>query len=229
MSNPESILDTVKKALGLDSTDTSFDIDITLFVNSAFGSLRQLGIGSDTGFIISDNTTLWAQYVSNLALLGLIKSYVFMKVKLAFDPPATSFGIDAVKNQIQELAWYINIGAEQFTPPSDPFGGAVPQFVYVPKIVQVDFNSVIAMNAIDGNIFYLTLTGDCTVNAPINGTDGQHITLEVTSNGHSITWGSGWDFGSAGSPALSPSGVDIISAVYRTSANEWYAGFSSGF
>lgn len=228
-ANPNSILDSVKKMLGMDPEFTAFDIDVTLFINAAFGSLRQLGVGSDTGFVIADNTTLWSQYITNLAFVGMIKSYIFMKVKLVFDPPATSFGIDAVKNQIQELEWRINVVAEEFDPPSDPFGEAVPQFVFVPQIVQLQYSSSVAMDASDGNVFYLTLTGDTTINAPVNGTDGQHITLELTSNGHSVTWGSGWNFGDAGAPSLTAGKTDIISAVYRTSVSEWYAGFSPGF
>ena len=227
--NPESILDSVKKLLGLDSADTSFDTDVTLFVNASFGSLRQLGVGSNTGFVIKDNTTTWSQFIVNLALVGLVKSYIFMKVKLAFDPPATSFGIDAIKSQVQELEWRINSTAEEFSPPSDPFGGPVPPYVFVPQIVHVDFQREISMDASEGNVFYLTLTGSATIDAPINGTDGQHITLELTSEGNSVTWGSGWNFGTNGTPSLSADATDIISAVYRTEVSEWYAGFSPGF
>lgn len=228
--NPESILDSVKKLIGLNSSDTSFDDDVTLFVNATFGSLRQLGVGSDTGFVIVNNTTVWSQYITNLALVGMIKSYIFMRVKLAFDPPATSFGIDAIKFQVQELEWRINSVAEQFDPPSDPFGGAVPQFIYVPQIVHLDpSDREIVMDASQGNVFYLTLTGSTTIDAPINGTDGQHITLELTSNGNAVTWGSGWNFGDNGTPSLSSDKTDIISAAYRTEVSEWYAGFSPGF
>lgn len=236
--NPDSILDSVKKALGLDYTDTTFDLDVTMFINSAFGSLTQLGVGSDTGFIISDNTTQWSQYVSDLMYLGMLKSYIFMSVKLAFDPPSTSFGIDAFKEQKQELAWRINIEAEHINPPTDPFGtSAVVGFEYgvmksfiAPKVVQLTFASTVTPDASDGNVFYLTLTGDCTINAPVNGSNGQHITIDLSSNGHVVTWRSGWDFGDAGTPVLSTGGqADIVSAYYKETESSWRAGFATGF
>ena len=73
------------------------------------------------------------------------------------------------------------------------------------------------------------MTADCTINAPVNGSDGEHITLEITSNGHTATWGSGWDFGDAGAPALSASKADIVSGYYKETAASWRAGFTTGF
>lgn len=235
MTNPESILDSVKKCLGLDASDTTFDLDVVLFTNSALGSLKQLGVGPDTGFMIVDNTTLWSNYVSSLTYLGLVKNYIFMTVKQVFDPPVNPKTIDAVEKIIQELAWRINHAVELENPPSDPFGttvteAGVSKFYFAPKVKQLTFASVITPNAFDGNMFYLTMTADCTINVPVNGADGQHITLEITSNGHSASWGSGWDFGDAGAPSLSGVGKsDIVSAYFREAVASWRAGFTSGF
>jgi hypothetical protein len=113
MTNPASILDSTKKVLGLDSTDTSFDLDVVMAVNSAFGTLGQLGVGPSAGFQITDNTTLWAAYINNITYLGMVKQFIWMSARLAFDPPGTSFGIDAIKSQIEELTWRINVAAEQ--------------------------------------------------------------------------------------------------------------------
>jgi hypothetical protein len=231
--NPESILDTVKKALGFDPDYTAFDLDITMFINAAFGSLKQLGVGSDTGFIISDNTTLWTQYITDLTFLGMVKSYIFMSVRLAFDPPATSFGIAAFEKQLEELGWRINVAAEHANPPSDPFSATtaeseVMRTTIAPKVVRLAIASTFTPDASAGNMFYLTMTDDCAINAPSAGTDGEHITLEITSNGHSVTsWGAGWDFGDAGAPTLS--GVTIVSAYYNTAAASWRAGSVTGF
>jgi hypothetical protein len=238
-SNPESILDSVKKLLGFESEYEAFDLDITMFINATFGSLLQLGVGPDSGFVISDNTTLWSQYTTQLSYLGMVKTYIFMSCRLAFDPPQTSFGIDAFKNQISELGWRINVAAETIDPPSDPFlsvgdddisqGGKLKGW-FAPKTVTLDFSSTVAPDAHDGNVFYLTATADCTINAPVNGEDGQHITLELTSNGFSVTWGAGWNFGTVGLPVLTSEGkTDIISAVYRTEKTDWFAGWSPGF
>lgn len=237
-SNPDSILDTIKKALGLDGSDTTFDLDVTMLINSALGTLKQLGVGPATGFMITDNTTLWSQYVTDAALLGMVKSYIFMNVRLIFDPPANPKTIDAIDKLIQELAWRVNNQAEQVTPPSDPFVTSTSPFnesgilttYFAPKTVTLQYSSVITIDASAGNMFYLTLTGDCVMLAPVNGVDGEHITIEITSNGHAVSWRSGWDFGDIGVPTLSAAGKsDIISAYYKTSAAKWRAGFSTGF
>jgi hypothetical protein len=234
--NPNSILDSVKKTLGFNPDYTFFDLDIVLFINSAFGSLRQLGVGSDTGFIINDNTTLWSQYVTAFEYLAMVKAYIFMSVRLAFDPPPTSFAIDAFQKQLMELGWRIVVAVEGVNPPSDPFGqqvqplGGIMKTYFAPKVVNLVFADVVTIDASEGNVFYLTMTADCTINAPITGVDGEHITLEITSAGFTATFGSGWNFGDAGNPTLSSDGkTDIISAYYRESVTDWRAGFTPGF
>jgi hypothetical protein len=235
-TNPDSILDTVKKTLGFDAEYTAFDLDIVVFINAAFGSLQQFGVGSDTGFIIQDNTTLWSQYIADLGYLGMVKQYIFQSVKMAFDPPATSFAIDAVTQQLLQLGWRINVAVEALSPPSDPFATDTPVVFeqskitfFAVKVVQLSFASVITPDASLGNTFYLTLTGDCTLNAPVNGVDGEHINVELKSNGHGVTWGAGWNWGSAGEPDLSPASTDIISSIYSESDAEWFSGFTAGF
>lgn len=235
--NPDSILDSVKKALGLDSADTSFDLDVTMFINASFGPLKQFGVGPDTGFMIVDNTTLWSQYVTDATYLGMVKNYIFMTVRQVFDPPSNPKTIDAVEKIIQELGWRITHAVETSTPPSDPFAtvttsttsGIMTKY-FAPKVVQVQYSPSITIDASQGNMFYLVMTGDCAMFAPSNGVDGEHITLEITSNGHSISWRSGWDFGDIGAPVLSTGGKsDIVSAYYKTASASWRAGYTTGF
>lgn len=236
-ANPASILDTVKKALGMDPEFTAFDLDVTMYINAAFGSLQQLGVGGDTGFVIADNTALWSQYVTSLSYLGMVKSFVFMSVRLAFDPPATSFGIDAFKSQLAELGWRICSAVEQENPPSSPFvhssttvmNGGVLSTYFAPKTISWPFSSSITIDAKKANVFDLVLTGDCTINSPINGADGEHITLRITAGGHTVTWGTGWDFGTPGTPTLTSGKSDIVSAVWKESDTKWWAGASPGF
>lgn len=231
-ANPNSILDSVKQTIGVDADYTAFDIDVIIFINSAFGSLKQLGVGAESGFAISDNTTLWEQYTQDIVYLGMIKQFIIMSVRLAFDPPATSFGIDAVRKQLEELTFRINVEAENINPPSDPFGLEEEEVksLYEVKTMTLAMAATIVPDASVANTFYLTLTGDTTIVAPIYGVDGQHVTLEIISNGHTVTWGNGWNFGAAGTPTLSTGGLtDVISAVYRESSAKWLAGFSQGF
>jgi hypothetical protein len=111
-SNPASILDSIKKSLGFESEYTAFDVDIIMHVNSVLVNLRQLDVGPVTGFAISDNTQLWTDLTPDIVMLAQIKSYVYIKVKLIFDTPATSFVIDALKEQAAEFEWRLNITAE---------------------------------------------------------------------------------------------------------------------
>ena len=227
--NPDSILDSVKKVLGFSPDYAAFDLDITLFINASFGSLQQLGIGSGSGFVIQDNTTLWSQYVANLSYLGMVKSYIFMMVKLAFDPPQTSFGIDAIKDQLKESRMAHQRGhRDRGLRHRDPFMAEIDD-IFVPIVVQLVFQSLVTPDALEGTMFYLTMTSDCIINAPVNGADGQHITLELQSNGHSVTWGNGWNWGDAGTPTLSSDRTDVVSAYFNESANAWRAGFTPGF
>lgn len=125
-SNSASVLDSIKKVLGFESEYAFFDDDIIMHINTVFGSLQQLGVGPITGFVIQDNTLLWSNYSPNMVLLAAVKSYIASKVRLIFDPPATSYAIDAIQKLCAELEWRLNIMAEEITPPSDPFGGTTP-------------------------------------------------------------------------------------------------------
>lgn len=227
--NADSILDSTKQLLGVGPGDESFDVDIITHINTAFTILDQLGTGPEGGFRVTDSTDLWSDFDADI--LDPVKSYVFMTSKLLFDPPATSFGLDAAFKVRDELGWRINVGAEEANPPSEPpLEGISPPGAFSPKVVQMgNVSGLIQMDASLGNVFYMNLTDDSTINAPVNGCDGQHITIEITSNGHAVTWGPGWDFGAIGIPVLSPDKTDIISAVFKQPLAEWHAGYTLGF
>lgn len=104
----ESILDSIKQMLGVDPTDTSFDSDIMIHINSVFGILFQLGVGEE-GFAISDNSTTWNDYLNGKIQLNPIKTYVFLKTKMYFDPPTVGTVANAYESQIAELEFRINV------------------------------------------------------------------------------------------------------------------------
>lgn len=106
-----SILDDVKHLLGLMADDTSFDTDVVLHINSAFGTLHQLGVGPVEGFMITDNTAKWDDFF-DLVTLNAVKSYVYLKVRLIFDPPKTGFEMTAINDQIRELEFRLNVVAD---------------------------------------------------------------------------------------------------------------------
>ena len=108
----ESILTSIKKLLGPREDDTSFDVDIIMGINTALSILTQIGVGPVTGFSISDKTTVWNDYLPNVNTHELVKTYVYLKVKLIFDPPGSSAVVEVINRQLSELEWRISILVE---------------------------------------------------------------------------------------------------------------------
>lgn len=104
------ILEDVKKQIGIVPEYTAFDPQLLLDINAAFTTLHQLGVGPDDGFEV-DETTTWSSYISTKRL-SFIRSYVSMKVRVMFDPPTSSFALDALNKQIAEYEWRINSEVE---------------------------------------------------------------------------------------------------------------------
>ena len=105
----ESILTSIKKLLGIEEEYTHFDPDIIIGINSALCILTQIGVGPSTGFSISDKTSTWSNFISDLSNLELVKSFIHLKVRLLFDPPASSAVIDVINKQLAEFEWRLNI------------------------------------------------------------------------------------------------------------------------
>ena len=87
-------------------------MDITIHINSVFMILNQLGIGPSDGFSITDKTALWSDFISDNKKLEAIKSYMYMKVRLMFDPPSSSAVMDCMNRTINEMEWRLNAEAE---------------------------------------------------------------------------------------------------------------------
>lgn len=108
----ESILASTKKALGLGEDYTAFDADIIMHINSVFTILNDLGIGPEDGFMIEDAEDTWDMYLGSDVNQNLIRTYMFLRVRLLFDPPATSFHIAAIEKELQEFEWRISVRRE---------------------------------------------------------------------------------------------------------------------
>ena len=110
----ESILTSIKKLLGITEEYTQFDTDIIIHINSVFMILRQLGVGPEDGFAIEDSNAVWTDYIPNatLAKLEAVKTYVYLKVKLLFDPPLSGTAVAAAERLITEFEWRINAIAD---------------------------------------------------------------------------------------------------------------------
>lgn len=105
----DSILTSIKQLLGgISETETHFDPEIIMDINTAFSILTQMGAGPITGFSISDKTSVWTDFIPDMSKVEMIRSYVHLKVKLLFDPPASSTVVEIINRQITELEWRIN-------------------------------------------------------------------------------------------------------------------------
>ncbi len=111
----QSILNSTKKILGVAEDYTVFDLDIITHINSAFSTLTQLGIGPPEGFAIEDASDEWGEFIDidTDPQFNSIKSYVFLRVRMLFDPPQTSYLIAAAERQIEELEWRLNVHREE--------------------------------------------------------------------------------------------------------------------
>lgn len=108
-----SILQSIKKKLNIDPSYTAFDQDILMHINGTFLSLNQIGIGPATGFEIEDETETWSDYLGIDPNLAAVKTLIFLKVRLLFDPPEASHVLTAMENQIKEYEWRLNVHAER--------------------------------------------------------------------------------------------------------------------
>lgn len=108
----DSILTSTKKILGITEDYIVFDPDIILHINSVFSTLTQLGVGPEQGFMIADETTEWVDYLGDNLELNAVKTYVYLRVRMLFDPPTSGYAVDAMKEQIKELEWRLNVVRE---------------------------------------------------------------------------------------------------------------------
>lgn len=109
----ESILTSIKKLLGIAEEYTQFDPDIIMHINSVFTTLAQLGVGPSKGFYIEDDTAEWVDFIPDLSNLHAIKTYIYMKVRLVFDPASLgSATLAAYEKEIKEYEWRFNVIAD---------------------------------------------------------------------------------------------------------------------
>lgn len=106
-----SILDDIKHRLNIVPEETAFDSDIISSINTAFGDLTQLGVGPAVGFQITNRENQWAEFYTDPRLSG-VQSYIFLKSKMEFDPPATGFVTASMERQLEQLAYRLNVVAD---------------------------------------------------------------------------------------------------------------------
>ena len=118
----DSILTSIKKMLGIEAAYTQFDADIIMHINSVLSVLTQLGIGPATGYYISGDAETWSDYLKDDPRIGLVKSFMYLKVRLLFDPPSGSAAIDSLNRIASEFEWRIQVAAD---PPNTLVEGGI--------------------------------------------------------------------------------------------------------
>lgn len=108
----ESILTSIKKLLGIEEGYVHFDADIIMHINSVLSILNQLGVGPSEGYSIKDANATWDEFITDSTKLELVKTYVYLKVRLMFDPPSSSSAIESMKQLISELEFRIIVAVE---------------------------------------------------------------------------------------------------------------------
>lgn len=104
-----SILDSIKKMLGIGGDYNAFDTDIIMNINMVFNILNQMGVGPENGFRIEDSSAQWTDYIQNDMKLEMVKTYIYLKVKQIFDPGTSSALNTAIEQQVKELEWRLSI------------------------------------------------------------------------------------------------------------------------
>ena len=109
----ESILTSIKKLLGIAEEYEHFDNDIIMHINSVFMILTQLGVGPSKGFVITDSSASWDDFLPEGGeKLQAVKTYMYMKVRLMFDPPTSSAVLESMNRMINELEWRLNVAVD---------------------------------------------------------------------------------------------------------------------
>lgn len=111
----ESILTSTKKLSGLMNEYEHFDDDFIMYINSVFMVLNQLGVGPSEGFVITDESSTWHDFLpddKDKLLRESTKAYMGAKVRLQFDPPSNSSHLESLTRTINEYEWRLYVEAD---------------------------------------------------------------------------------------------------------------------
>lgn len=111
----ESILNNVKKVCGIAADYKAFDEDLVMHINSELSVLNQVGVGPAEGLAIVDEMDQWVSLLEGEARLNMVKSYIYLKMRLLFDPPQTPPLITALEKQADMFLWRIREFREEQT------------------------------------------------------------------------------------------------------------------
>lgn len=109
----ESILLTIKKLLHIPEDYNDFDHDILVHTNSAIATLHQLGVGPSEGYVVQDEENKWSEFQVQGITLQNVRTYIYLRVRLVFDPPTNAFLVSSMEKQVQELDFRLMAAAAE--------------------------------------------------------------------------------------------------------------------
>ena len=110
----DSILESIKKLLGIPKEYDAFDVDVIMHINTAFAILNQLGLGPESGYSIEGYDEVWDDYIVSYNM-SMIKTFIYLKVRLAFDPPSSTALIESMQRTLDELTWRLELEGQNGT------------------------------------------------------------------------------------------------------------------
>lgn len=113
----ESILNSIKKVLGIDPTYDVFDVDILMHINSVFSDLHQVGAAPASSITVLDATSVWSDFIQGKEHVEMVRTYVALRVRLLFDPPTSAYGTESMQKQADKLEWRLSLLEDVFNPP----------------------------------------------------------------------------------------------------------------
>jgi hypothetical protein len=119
-ATPNSILDDTKIAIGMTAEQTEFNADLVLHINSVLADLHQMGIGPDEGYSIVNAADTWDEFIETEKRLNNVKSYIFLRVKMLFDPPSVGYVLTSLEKMIEKAEWRLTVAADEIKNPLPP-------------------------------------------------------------------------------------------------------------
>lgn len=111
MAEQTSILSTIKTMLVGEVNAGEFDpfdAELVTHINGALSVLWQLGVGGTNGFQITGSNETWEDLgIASNFRLNMVKNYIYLKIKIVFDPPGSSYALTALKEEANMLEWRI--------------------------------------------------------------------------------------------------------------------------
>jgi len=114
-----SILHDIKQMLGQEWDDTTYDLDIKILINTVFFNLNQINVGPPEGYTIDDENNLWSEYIGDVNNLHAVKTYIYIRVRLLFDPPTNGFLVTSLEKQADKLEWTLMVESDTPVEPAD--------------------------------------------------------------------------------------------------------------